>query len=169
MTRAGRPDGGSGKHCSGYGAGGEVYQRYPAEVTLTVDDAGMTPGADTYYASTVLPIADAAGVPVGAAITVGYPLAQTLISEFQGWINAGRDVTSHSISHTYYTNTDALDIQYTGSWDGGDVEHQRQDADDHGDGAADSVSYNLAQGQPQGTMLGLRRRWRRRENSPIRF
>ena len=92
----------------------QAYQRYPAQVTLTVDDAGMTQGADTYYANTVLPIADAAGVPVGAAITVGYPLAQTLIPEFQGWISAGRDVTSHSISHTYYTNTDALEIQYTG-------------------------------------------------------
>ena len=56
----------------------QAWQRYPAEVTLTVDDAGMTPGADTYYANTVLPIADAAGVPVGAAITVGYPLARTL-------------------------------------------------------------------------------------------
>ena len=103
----------------------QVWQRYPAEVTLTVDDAGMTPGADTYYADTVLPVADAAGVPVGAAITVGYPLAQTLISEFQGWINAGRDVTSHSISHTYYTNTDALGHSVHGKWDGGDVEHQR--------------------------------------------
>ncbi|MGA8761672.1 MAG: hypothetical protein WB562_02190, partial [Candidatus Sulfotelmatobacter sp.] len=90
----------------------QVYQRYPAQVTLTVDDAGMTAGADTYYASTVLPIADTAGVPVGAAITAGYPLAQTLISEFQGWINAGRDVTSHSISHTYYTNTDGLSLKF---------------------------------------------------------
>jgi hypothetical protein len=34
----------------------------------------MTPGADTYYHGTVVPIADTAGVPVGAAITVGYPL-----------------------------------------------------------------------------------------------
>jgi hypothetical protein len=76
-------------------------------VTLTVDDAGMTVGTDTYYASTVLPIANAAGVPVGVAITVGYPLAQTLIPEFQGWVNAGLDVTAHSISHIYCTNTDA--------------------------------------------------------------
>jgi hypothetical protein len=52
----------------------QAYQRYPAEVTLTVDDIGMTAGADTYYAGTVLPIADAAGVQVGTAITVGYPL-----------------------------------------------------------------------------------------------
>jgi hypothetical protein len=90
----------------------QVYERYPAEVTLTVDDSGMTPGADTYYANTVLPVADAAGVPVGAAITVGYPLANTLISEFQGWINAGRDVTSHSMSHTYYANLDGESLKF---------------------------------------------------------
>jgi hypothetical protein len=133
----------------------QVYQRYPAEVTLTVDDAGMTPGADTYYASTVLPVADAAGVPVGAAITVGYPLAQTLVSEFQGWVNAGRDVTSHSISHTYYTNTDALDIQYTGSGTAAALSIGSKTLTITVTGAADSVSYNLAQGQTQGTILGL--------------
>jgi parallel beta-helix repeat protein len=133
----------------------QVYQRYPAEVTLTVDDEGMTPGADTYYAGTVLPIADAAGVPVGAAITVGYPLAQTLISEFQGWVNAGRDVTSHSISHTYYVNTDALDIQYTGSGTAATLNISGNVLTITVTGASDSVSYNLAQGQPQGTMLGL--------------
>jgi hypothetical protein len=133
----------------------QVYQRYPAEVTLTVDDAGMTAGADSYYSSTVLPIADAAGVPVGAAITVGYPLAQTLISEFQGWINAGRDVTAHSISHTYYTNTDALDIQYTGSGTAATLNINSNVFTITVTGASDSVSYNLAQGQPQGTMLAL--------------
>jgi hypothetical protein len=125
----------------------QVWQRYPAQVTLTVDDAGMTPGADTYYEGTVLPIADAAGVPVGAAITVGYPLAQTLISEFQGWLNAGRDVTSHSISHTYYTNTDALDIQYTGSGTAATLSISGQALTITVTGAADGVSYNLARGQ----------------------
>lgn len=86
----------------------QMWQRYPAEVTLTVDDAGMTPGADAYYANTVLPAADAASVPVGAAITVGYAATiNPIVSEIQGWVNAGRDVTSHSVSHTYYTNTDA--------------------------------------------------------------
>jgi hypothetical protein len=133
----------------------QVYQRYPAELTLTVDDAGMTPTADTYYAGTVLPIADAAGVPVGAAITVGYPLAQTLISEFQGWINAGRDVTSHSISHTYYANLDALDIQYSGGGTAAALSISGKTLTITVTGASDSVSYNLAQGQPQGTLLGL--------------
>jgi hypothetical protein len=134
----------------------QVYKRYPAEVTLTVDDSGMTAGADTYYATQVLPVADAAGVPVGAAITVGYPLANTLISEFQGWINAGRDVTSHSMSHTYYTNTDALDIQYTGSGTAATLSISDRVLTIAVTGASDSVSYNLAQGQPQGTILGLK-------------
>jgi hypothetical protein len=133
----------------------QVYQRYPAEVTLTVDDAGMTPGADTYYASTVLPLADAASVPVGVAITVGYPLAGTLVSEFQGWINAGRDVTSHSMSHTYYTNTDALDIQYSGTGTAATLSIAGKTLTITVTGASDSVSYNLGQGQPQGTILGL--------------
>ncbi len=134
----------------------QVWQRYPAEVTLTVDDAGMTPGADTYYASTVLPIADAAGVPVGAAITVGYPLAQTLVPEFQGWVNAGRDVASHSMSHTYYTNIDALEIQYTGSGTAATLSVASKTLTITVTGASDSVSYNLAQGQTQGTIKGLR-------------
>src|SRR5579863_1793893 len=134
----------------------QVWQRYPARVTLTVDDAGMTAGADAYYANTVLPVADAAGVPVGAAITVGYSLAQTLISEFQGWINAGRDVTSHSISHTYYTNTDALDIQYTGSGTAATLSISNKTLTITVTGAADSVSYNLARGQAQGTIQALR-------------
>ena len=123
----------------------QVWQRYPAEVTLTVDDAGMTAGADTYYAGTVLPIADAAGVPVGAAITVGYPLAQTLISEFQGWVNLGRDVTSHSMSHTYYTNTDALAIQYTGSGTAASLSISNKVLTITVTGASDGVSCSLVQ------------------------
>jgi hypothetical protein len=111
-TSGGGPTVGAGNIAADTAPAVQVYKRYPAEVTLTVDDAGMTPGADTYYSGTVLPVADAAGVPVGAAITVGYPLAGTLISEFQGWINAGRDVTSHSISHTYYTNTDGESLKF---------------------------------------------------------
>jgi hypothetical protein len=90
----------------------QAWQRYPAENTLTVDDIGMTPGADSYYAG-VLTIADSIGVPVGTAITVGYSSVITpIVSEIQGWINAGRDVTAHSVSHTYYTNTDGLSLEF---------------------------------------------------------
>jgi hypothetical protein len=136
----------------------QLWQRYPARVTLTVDDAGMTQYADTYYAGPalngpVITAANAAGVPVGAAITVGYPLAQGLISEFQTWVNAGLDVTAHSISHTYYTNTDALDIQYTGTGTAASLSISGKVLTITVTGAPDSVSYSLglASGQTVGT------------------
>src|SRR5208283_5524219 len=101
-------------------------------------------------------IAATAGVEVGTAITVGYTATITpIISEIQGWINAGRDVTSHSISHTYYTNTDALDLEYTGSGTAATLSISNKTLTITVTGASDSVSYNLAQGQPQGTILGL--------------
>ncbi len=134
----------------------QAWQRYPAEITLTVDDIGMTPGADTYYATQVLPAADAAGIPVGTAITVGYgPVITPIVTEIQGWINAGRDVTSHSVSHTYYTNTDALDIQYIGSGTAAALSISGKVLTITVSGASDGVSYSLVQGQPQGTILGL--------------
>jgi hypothetical protein len=150
------PTAGAGNVAADMAPAVQTWQRYPAEITLTVDDAGMTTGADTYYAGTVLPIADAAGVPVGAAITVGYTARITpIVAEIQGWINAGRDVTSHSVSHTYYTNTDALDIQYTGSGTAATLAISGKVLTITVTGASDSVSYNLAQGQPQGAILGL--------------
>src|SRR5258708_21298051 len=83
-------------------------------------------------------------------------MAQTLISQFQGWINAGRDVTAHSMSHTYYTNTDALDIQYTGTGSAASLSISNKTLTITVTGAADSVNYNLAQWQPRGTISGLR-------------
>ena len=153
--RAG-PTAGAGNIAADSAPAVQAWQRYPAEVTLTVDDIGMTPGADAYYGTTVAPIADAAGVPVGVAITVGYTSTiNPLISTIQGWINAGRDVTSHSMSHTYYTNTDALDIQYTGSGSAATLSISNKTLTITVTGAADSVSYNLTQLQPRGTILGL--------------
>jgi hypothetical protein len=149
------PIAGAGNIAADTPAAVQVWQRYPARVTLTVDDEGMTPGADTYYANTVLPVADAAGEPVSAAITVGYPLAQGLVPEFQSWINAGRDVTSHSISHTYYTNTDALDVQYVGAGTAATLNISNNVLTITVTGASDSVTYNLARGQPEGTILAL--------------
>ncbi|HXY78863.1 MAG TPA: hypothetical protein VEH47_08615 [Candidatus Acidoferrales bacterium] len=150
------PTAGAGNIAADTPAAVQVWQRYPARVTLTVDDIGMTPGADTYYAQQVLPVAQGAGVPVGVAVTTGYTSTITpIVSEIQGWINNGIDVTSHSISHTYYVNTDALDIQYTGSGTAATLTISNKTLTITVTGANDSVSYNLAQGQAQGTILGL--------------
>ena len=151
------PTAGAGNIAGDVAPAVQAWARYPAEVTLTVDDAGMTVGADTYYAGTVLPIADSAGVPVGAAITVGYTARITpIVAEIQGWIDAGRDVTSHSVSHTYYTNTNALDIQYTGSGTAATLSISGKVLTITVTGASDGVTYNLAQGQAEGTIQELR-------------
>jgi hypothetical protein len=156
-TVGGGPTAGAGNIAADTAPAVQAWERYPAEVTLTVDDEGMTPGADTYYAGTVLPVADAAGAPVGAAITVGYAGEITpMVAEIQGWIDAGRDVTSHSVSHTYYTNTNALDIQYTGSGTAATLAIGGKTLTITVTGAADSVSYNLAQGAAEGTIKTLR-------------
>jgi len=135
----------------------QVWQRYPARVSLTVDDIGMTPGADAYYANTVLPAADALGVPIGVAITVGYAsVINPIVPEIQGWVDEGRDVVAHSVSHTYYTNTHALDLRYVGTGSAASLNISGNVLSIVVTGAADSVSYNLAQGQAQGTIFGLR-------------
>ena len=59
------------------------------------------------------------------------------------------------MSHTYYTNTDALDIQYTGTGTAATMSISGKALTITVTGAADSVSYNLAQGQTQGTIMAL--------------
>jgi hypothetical protein len=90
------------------------FQKYPARITLTVDDPGLIGGADAYIDS-ILPLFDARGVQLSAAIVTGYDVSNTLISKFQSWINAGRDVVSHSWSHQYFQAAPAMTIKYTGT------------------------------------------------------
>jgi hypothetical protein len=150
------PTAGAGNIAADTAPAVQVWQRYPARVTLTVDDIGMTPGADSYYGGTVLPVAQSLGVPVGVAVTTGYTGEITpLISEIQGWINSGVDVTAHSMSHTYYVNTNALTIQYTGSGTAATLSISGNVLTITVTGASDGVSYNLAQGAAEGTVLLL--------------
>jgi hypothetical protein len=50
----------------------------------------------------VLPIMTAKGVPLSIAVVTGGSYSQSIISDVQGWINAGWDVNTHSISHEYW-------------------------------------------------------------------
>ncbi len=90
------------------------FQKYPARITLTVDDPGLVGGADTYIDG-ILPLFDARGIQLSVAIVTGYALSNTLISKFQSWITAGRDVVSHSWSHQYFQPAPAFTIKYTGT------------------------------------------------------
>src|SRR5581483_3852045 len=96
------------------------FTRYPARITLTVDDPGLVANGDVYVDS-ILPAFDARGLQLGIAIVTGYNTSTSLIPKFQSWINAGRDVVSHSWSHEYFTfpspdpTPRAFTIHYTGT------------------------------------------------------
>jgi peptidoglycan/xylan/chitin deacetylase (PgdA/CDA1 family) len=90
------------------------FQKYPARISLTVDDPGLISGADAYIDG-ILPLFDARGIQLSVAIVTGYDLSNQLISKFQSWVNAGRDVVSHSWSHQYFTFPNAFTLHYTGT------------------------------------------------------
>src|SRR5258708_37723602 len=90
------------------------FQKYPARIALVVDDPGLVSGADG-YGDKILPLFDARGLQPSVAIVTGYDLSNTLVSKFQSWINAGRDVVSHSWSHQYFQPASAFTIKYTGT------------------------------------------------------
>jgi hypothetical protein len=77
------------------------WHRWPAYTTVSYDDPGLVQYSDTYVNS-LLPIMTTKGVPLSIAVVTGGSYSQSIISEVQGWINAGWDVNTHSISHEYW-------------------------------------------------------------------
>jgi hypothetical protein len=90
------------------------FMRYPARITLTYDDPGLVDGSHQYIQA-LLPTFQSKNVPLSIAVVTGYDLSQQLVSTFQSWINAGWDVNSHSVSHQYFTFSNAFTLRYTGS------------------------------------------------------
>jgi hypothetical protein len=90
------------------------FMQYPARVTLTYDDPGLTDGSHEYIQA-LLPIFQAKSVPLSIAVVTGYQLSQQLVPTFQSWINAGWDLNAHSVSHQYFVYPNAFTIQYTGT------------------------------------------------------
>lgn len=89
------------------------FRKYPARITLTDDDPGLTDQSG--YVDSWLPEFNARGVQPSIAIVTGYDPSGAMIAKFQEWINAGRDLNSHSWSHQYYQPATAFTIKYTGT------------------------------------------------------
>ena len=89
------------------------FQRYPARITLTEDDPGLADAGA--YVDSWLPEFDARGVQPSIAIVTGYDTASQSIPKFQEWINAGRDLNSHSWSHQYFQQPAAFTVKYAGA------------------------------------------------------
>ena len=77
------------------------WRRWPAYTTVSYDDPGLVQYSDTYVNS-LLPMMAAKAVPLSIAVVTGGTYAQSIVSEVQGWMNAGWDVNAHSISHEYW-------------------------------------------------------------------
>jgi hypothetical protein len=77
------------------------WRRWPAYATVTYDDPGLVVYSDTYI-SALLPIMSAKQIPLSIAVVTGGTYSQAIIGEVQGWINAGWDINTHSVSHQYW-------------------------------------------------------------------
>lgn len=80
----------------------ENWKRWPAYVSLTYDDPGLVQYSDEYI-NQLLGIMTAKAVPLSIATVTGSDYSQSIISRVQGWINAGWDVITHSVSHEYWS------------------------------------------------------------------
>lgn len=78
------------------------WRRWPAYTTVSYDDPGLVQYSDS-YANLLLPIMTSKAVPLSIAVVTGGSFSQSIIGEVQGWINAGWDVNTHSISHEYWS------------------------------------------------------------------
>jgi hypothetical protein len=78
-----------------------AWQRWPAYTTVTYDDPGLAEYSDSYV-SGLLPMMSAKGIPLSIAVVTGGTYSQSIIGEVQGWINAGWDINTHSVSHQYW-------------------------------------------------------------------
>ena len=78
------------------------WRRWPAYTTVTYDDPGLVLGSDTYVSS-LLPIMTAKSIPLSIAVVTGGTYSQAILNEVQGWIDAGWDINTHSVSHQYWS------------------------------------------------------------------
>jgi len=77
------------------------WRRWPAYTTVTYDDPGLVEYSDTYVDG-LLPMMAVKAVPLSIAVVTGGSYSQSIITEVQGWINAGWDINTHSVSHQYW-------------------------------------------------------------------
>ena len=88
------------------------FQRYPAQITMTIDDPGLVAGEDAYVDS-MLPVFDSRGLKMSVGVVAGY--ATSIVPKIQSWYGDGQDINAHSWSHQYYPNSNAFTMQYTGT------------------------------------------------------
>jgi hypothetical protein len=90
----------------------KAWKVYVPRVALNFGDVGRQSGADTAFAN-YIPALGAAPVSVGVA--TNYPGVPALVSEIQGWVNSGYDISLLGLSDTSYQMPSALIVHYIGA------------------------------------------------------
>ena len=154
-TSGTRADGGRGKHCGGYGAGGagvsEVSGAGDVDGGRCGDDAGRGHvlrehgAADCGCGGSSGGSGDYGGVSAGADADLGV--------SGMGECGAGRDVAL-DVAHLLHEYGCARHSVH-GKRDGGDVEYQQQDVDDYGDGSERQRELQPGAGTDAGDDSGI--------------
>jgi hypothetical protein len=118
------------------------WKLYTPRVALNFGDVGRQSGADTAFNAYESALGSA---PVSIGVATNYPVVPSLVSEIQGWVNAGYDISLLGLSDTSYQNPNALIVHYTGAGSAAamTVGGSPLTLSIAVTGAADSVSYNL--------------------------
>lgn len=67
------------------------FQRYPARITMTIDDPGLAAGEDGYVDS-MLPVFDTRGLKMSVGVVAGY--ATSILPKIQSWYDDGQDINA---------------------------------------------------------------------------
>jgi len=89
-----------------------AWKLYTPRVSLTYGTIGAQFGADTLLNGQ---LSSLGGAPLSIAVATNYPLTATLISEIQGWVNSGYDISSAGLSNVSYQNPYTLNLQCAGA------------------------------------------------------
>src|SRR5271156_908448 len=90
----------------------QAWKLYVPRVALNFGDVGRQSGADAAFNA----YASALGAaPVSIGVATNYPVVPALVTEIQGWVNAGYDISLLGLSDTSYQQPSAVIVQYTGS------------------------------------------------------
>ena len=115
---------------------------YVPRVALNFGDVGRQNGADTAFNNYATGLGSA---PVSIGVATNYSIIPSLVTEIQGWVNAGYDISLLGLSDTSYQNPNVLIIQYTGTGTAASmtISGSPLTLAIAVTGAADSISYNL--------------------------
>ena len=86
----------------------KAWKLYTPRVALNFGDVGAQNGADTAFNNYAAALGSA---PVSVGVATNFPVVPSLVTEIQGWVTAGYDISLLGLSDTSYQNLNVLSVQ----------------------------------------------------------